>query len=100
MFMYACNFPSFDYRGNLAALLQHCLATLVHNKNAVMELPMHHFVRQNIEIFRDAYTLDRFLEDVHVSYPWDDENNQDNGVSFGSGIPPHISLLVSQQVAI
>ena len=91
-------FPSFDHRGSMGALLQRCLASLVYHKEAIMALPMSHFVRQ-IEIYRDAFTLQQFSEDVHVTHPWENDGTG-NGVQFGSGIPPHVALQVSQQVMI
>ena len=90
-------FPAFDSRGPLAALLQRCLACLTYHKDKVLALDADHCVRQ-CNLYRDAETLDMLFDDVKVDYPW--ERASPDGLQFGSGIPPHVALLVSQQVII
>ena len=91
-------FPTFDANGPLSSVLVRCLASLVHHKDKILQLPITHHCRQAVHLFHDAETLDTLASDVKVLHPWD--KLEADRMSFGSGIPPHVALLVNQQVLI
>ena len=93
-------YPTFDSHGPLAGLLQQCLASLAYNKDAIMNLPLDHCCRQTITLFYDAVLHDKLSTDVKVVHSWDDRGDGNHGMQWGSGIPPHVALMVSQQVMI
>ena len=95
----AGSFPSFDNRGSLQGVLHRCLASLAFHKQKVLALPFTHHLRQNVELFTNAHILHCLSNNVHVLQPWD-QGALGGALQFGSGIPPHVAILISQQAII
>jgi hypothetical protein len=56
-------------------------------------------VRQQNPLFSDLALLQQLSDAAIIMYPWQgDENDDDNdNIHFGSGIPPHVVLLLTQR---
>jgi hypothetical protein len=61
---------------------------------------MNHIIRQNCALFQDQALLDRLAADVTITYPWDQDRFPGQNLTFGTGVPPHVALAVSQQLMI
>nr|MDA3834232.1 hypothetical protein [Spirochaetales bacterium] len=75
------------------------LARLAKAKDFVLSWPASHVVRQQNPLFSDVALLEQLSEAAIIMYPWqDDPDDGNNGdIHFGSGIPPHVVLLLTQR---
>lgn len=90
-------FPAFAQVDSFSGVTMQCLAVLANAKATVEKLPIGHIVRQNNHLFTNQVMLDMLSGAAQVKYPW--ENGQAT-MTFGSGIPPHVALLVRQKVLL
>ena len=89
-------FPSFSGIGGYSTLICRCLARIAFSQDVVMSWPVDHIIRQQNPLFLDNTIRLKLLEKAKVCYPWELAEEGDGSIKFGSGIPPHVALMVTQ----
>jgi hypothetical protein len=80
-------FPAFAGVEGMKRILRMCLASLVHNKDEVLQFQPNHIARNAIPIYRDPTKMQPATGKVEIVYAWEANCSI-------SGVPPHIKQLV------
>ena len=79
-------FPHFHNTDGMETILNRCLASLLHHRDYVLNLPADHIAR-SIPIYRQSTLSNNLKPHVKVLHSWETTESL-------TGIPPHIKLLV------
>jgi hypothetical protein len=79
-------FPHFNNTEGMERILNRCLASLLHHRDFVLNLPANHVAR-SIPIYRQSGLSNQLQSHVKVLHSWETTEKL-------SGIPPHIKSLV------